>query len=76
MSETGPGVGGVIAGIFLLLCGICLLLVGGGCTIGWLWAILSAPSTGLSGLPLLLLSVATAWAGVALLRAAGRSFRG
>jgi hypothetical protein len=70
------GAGGAIAGIFLLVCGICLLLVGGGCTIAWLWAMLSAPATGLSGLPLLLLSAATAWAGIMLVRAAGRSFRG
>jgi len=32
MSE-GPGAAGVIAGIFLILFGICITLVGGGCTL-------------------------------------------
>ena len=32
MSE-GPGAGNVIAGIFLILFGLCISLVGGGCTL-------------------------------------------
>ena len=32
MSE-GPGAGNVIAGIFLILFGLCITLVGGGCTL-------------------------------------------
>jgi hypothetical protein len=32
MSE-GPGAAGVIVGIFLILFGICITLVGGGCTL-------------------------------------------
>jgi hypothetical protein len=32
MSE-GPGAAGVIVGIFLILFGICIALVGGGCTL-------------------------------------------
>jgi hypothetical protein len=32
MSEGSSG-GRIVAGIFILLCGLCLALVGGGCTI-------------------------------------------
>jgi hypothetical protein len=33
MSEQGPNVGLVLVGIFVILFGLCITLVGGGCTI-------------------------------------------
>ena len=33
--NRGPGGADIIAGIALFLCGLCLLLVGGGCTTLW-----------------------------------------
>lgn len=33
MSERGPNVGLVLVGIFVILFGLCITLVGGGCTI-------------------------------------------
>ena len=31
--NEGPNTAGIIAGIFLILCGLCLTLLGGGCTL-------------------------------------------
>lgn len=33
MSDEGPSAGGVIVGCFLLLMGLCLVFLGGGCTL-------------------------------------------
>jgi hypothetical protein len=74
MSGVGPGE--IIVGTFLFLFGLCMLLVGGGCTLMWLYALAQAPGMGLLSLAMLLVSGGTAWAGFATIRAAGRMFRG
>jgi hypothetical protein len=62
-------------GIFFLLFGICILLVGGGCTILWIMMLGSSASS-LSELGLLLLSVGAAAAGIFSIIFAFRLFRG
>ena len=66
--QPGPGAGGIIAGIFVILFGLCLALLGGGCTILF---IASVPGFGSSGgveaMPLLLLSVVVLAAGLGLI---------
>jgi hypothetical protein len=63
----GPGAGGIVAGIFLILFGLCLTLLGGGCTIMWVSAMSSAYSGGAGEFPLLLLSFVTLGAGISLI---------
>ena len=66
--QPGPGAGGIIAGIFVCLFGVCLLLLGGGCTILFL-----SESSGLGAggavqaMPLFLISLAVLAAGVGLI---------
>jgi hypothetical protein len=72
----GPTAGEVLVGIFLILCGLCLTLLGGGCTLFWLAAMIGG-GDGLRGnyelgIPLLLVSLAALAGGVALLWAAGK----
>jgi len=64
MSE-GPGAGNIIAGIFLILFGLCITLLGGGCT----FLVLSEfdQATFGTGLPLLAVSLVTLGGGVALI---------
>jgi hypothetical protein len=57
MSE-GPNPGAILVGIFLIMCGLCLTLLGGGCTIMWLANIQYLFSDG--GLSLFLLAVSLA----------------
>ena len=73
MSE-GPGADQILVGIFLILCGLCLVLVGGGCALFWLGAMF-AGDNGLRGnyelgIPLLLLSLAALGGGAVMLWAA------
>ena len=72
MSE-GPTAGQILIGIFLILFGLCITLVGGGCTVMWIMFIGSDHSA--EGALLFLVSLATLavglvtlWAGVKLLR--------
>lgn len=60
----GPGTAGIIAGIFLILCGLCLTLLGGGCTL-----LMFSESTMLQGggMPFLLLSLIILGGGVAMI---------
>ena len=37
-AEESPSAGDILIGIFFILCGLCLALLGGGCTIFWIWA--------------------------------------
>ena len=64
MSE-GPGTGNLIAGIFLILFGLCITLLGGGCTMLMLYEFDNMMTGG--GLPLMALSVVTLGGGLALL---------
>jgi hypothetical protein len=72
-ADKGPSAGDMLVGIFFILCGLCLALVGGGCTIFWLTAIFDG-SDGLTGIgiPLLLVSLAALAAGAVLLWAGGK----
>jgi hypothetical protein len=71
----GPDAGAVILGIFFLLFGICLLLVGGGCTILWV-TMLGGSSNNFGEFGLLLLSIVVAAAGIFSILFAIRLFRG
>ena len=73
MSE-GPGAGNVIAGIFLLLFGLCVTLVGGGCTILMLYELESMMTGG--GWPMMLISLVTLGGGLALLYVAFKLMTG
>ena len=62
----GPDAGDIIGGVILIFFGLCILLVGGGCTIMWLM-ILFSPGAGLraaDGWGVLLISMAAAGAGL------------
>lgn len=68
----GPGAGNIIAGIFLILFGLCLTLLGGGCTLVMISAMASLSTSSsasdmYSVLPMVLLSVVTLGAGIALI---------
>ena len=68
--DRGPGTGNIIAGVFLILFGLCLTLLGGGCTVLWIGALASTGGSGAgefySGAPLILLSFITLGAGISL----------
>jgi hypothetical protein len=75
-ADEGPSAGDILVGIFFILCGLCLALVGGGCTIFWLTAMFDG-GDGLAGnyelgIPLLLVSLAALAAGAVLLWAGGK----
>jgi hypothetical protein len=72
MSQRGPGAGKIIAGIFLILFGSCVTLVGGGCTILMFGVVFQGPGGGGIGLLLISLAVlagglASIWAGIRLM---------
>jgi preprotein translocase subunit SecY len=69
MSEGGgPSAGTILVAIFMLLAGLCITLLGGGCTLMWL-AELNSPYGGMGGIlnPLFLLSLATFAGGLGML---------
>jgi hypothetical protein len=63
--SNGNNAGNVIAGIFLLLFGLCVTLLGGGCTVLMLYEFESVVSGG--GAPLMLLALVTLGGGLALI---------
>ena len=67
MSEQGPGAAGIVAGIFLILAGLCLVLLGGGCSIFLVTLIGQSNGGDSSVIPLLLLSVLILGGGIALI---------
>jgi len=74
MSE-GPSAGAVLLAIFLILFGLCFTLLGGGCAIFWLWAMLQGGSSMngsggflMIGLVTLAVGVLLLWVSVKLLR--------
>ena len=71
----GPSGGQILVGIFLILCGLCVTLLGGGCTIMWFYLLATQGALGGGSGPLFLVSLVmlagglvTIWAGVKLLR--------
>jgi drug/metabolite transporter (DMT)-like permease len=67
-----PQTGRIVAGLFLCLLGICMVAVGGGCTIMWL---IFGTGGGLVGLLLLLLCIVAFVLGIVVLRQAMRMVR-
>jgi hypothetical protein len=72
-----PTAGRLLIAIFLILCGLCLFLVGGGCTLFWISAMFGWGDNGIAGnyelgIPLLLVSLAALGAGGIVLWAGGR----
>lgn len=63
--NEGPGAGNLIAGIFLILFGLCVTLLGGGCTVLLISEI--DMMTSASSLPLLAVSLVTLGGGVSLI---------
>jgi hypothetical protein len=61
--RDGPTGGQILVGIFLVLVGLCVTLLGGGCTAMWAFVIFSGSSLGGGG-GLLLVSLATLAGGV------------
>ncbi|HVQ08074.1 MAG TPA: hypothetical protein VMS43_06530 [Allosphingosinicella sp.] len=62
--SDGPSPGAILLGIFLIMCGLGVTLLGGGCTIMWLAEITSIFSGGGAGLFFFALSLATLIAGL------------
>ena len=77
--DRGPGAGNIIAGIFLILFGLCLTLLGGGCTVLWI-GMLASEGGGAGDLysaaPLMLISLVVLGAGVAMIWLAMKLMRG
>ena len=77
MSEQGPGAANIVAGIFLIISGLCLILLGGGCSIFLVMMIGESSSGGdTSIIPLLLLSILILGAGIALIWLGARLMSG
>jgi hypothetical protein len=77
MSE-GPSAGAVLLAIFLILFGLCFTLLGGGCAVFWIWAMLQGGSSMngsggflMIGLMTLAVGVLLLWVSVKLLRGNG-----
>jgi hypothetical protein len=64
--EEGPGTGAVLIGCFIIAFGLCMALVGGGCTVLLLNLMFSQPSGWSEGGLLILLSLAILAAGIGL----------
>jgi hypothetical protein len=77
-SDQGPSAGQVLAGVFLILFGVCITLAGGSCTVLWIVIVFGEGSSGggfsdggflfLLSLATLAAGLVTLWAGVKLLR--------
>ena len=67
--QKGPDAGGIVAGIFLVLFGLCVTLLGGACTTSILLSLpmISGGVGGYEWIPLFLISLVTLGAGIALI---------
>jgi hypothetical protein len=63
MSQDGPDAGTIITGVFLILFGLCLTLVGGGCTVLWI-ALMTSESVDQMSIMLLLISAVVLAGGI------------
>ena len=61
--KRGPDALDIISGLFSILCGLCLLLVGGGCTTLWIAQLLETRGDG-AGFVMLAVSIGIALAGI------------
>jgi hypothetical protein len=64
--RRGASAGNILAGVFLILLALCLILAGGGCSVMLLAVLVQAPGSGdlASMVPLLLLSLGVLAGGV------------
>jgi len=65
--QKGANVGDILIGTFVIIFGLCITLVGGGCTMMWLAVLIPGSSSsgeGLYGIVLLLVSIAVAALGL------------
>ena len=79
MNDRPPGANtaGIVAGIFLIIAGLCLVLLGGGCSVVLVMLIGESSSGGDSSvIPLLLLSVLVLGGGIALIWLGARLMSG
>jgi len=66
--RKGPDAGGIVAGIFLILFGLCITLLGGACTLMFLGSFSSVTGPDFAGMtPLFLISLVTLGAGLSLI---------
>jgi hypothetical protein len=65
--NKGPGPGGIVAGIFLVLVGLCITLLGGGCTLMFVGSYSGMGGGYGEATPFFLLSLVTLGAGLALI---------
>ena len=69
-----PTVGAVLAGVFLILVSLCLILAGGGCTIFLGYYMVNQPSTDM--LPMLVVSLAVLAGGLGMFWSGARMISG
>jgi len=68
-NRDSPDAAGIIAGIFLILFGLCLTLLGGGCSAMFFFSAggVGSPSEMWTMMPLVLIALITLGAGIALI---------
>ena len=77
MSEAqGPSAGAILLAIFLILFGLCFALLGGGCAIFWIWAMLQSGSSMSGSDGFLMVGLVTFAVGVLLLWVSVKLLRG
>lgn len=74
--SDGPNPGAILLGIFLIMCGLGITLLGGGCTIMWLGQLGTLSGDGGLGLLLLAASLAALVTGLSAIWLGIRMFRG
>ena len=77
MSESGPSGGTILAALFMIVAGLCLALLGGGCTFVLLSEYSVMPTGGgTQMLPLLLISLVVLAGGLGMIWVAVKLLRG
>jgi hypothetical protein len=77
MSEgQGPSAGAVLLAIFLILFGLCFTLLGGGCAIFWIWAMIQSGSSMYGSGGFLMVGLVTLAVGILLLWVSVKLLRG
>ena len=74
-AEAGPSAGAILIGFFLILCGLCLIFVGGGCAAFFILEMLASHHDPESA-GYVMIALLTFGAGLLLLRVSIRMLRG
>ena len=74
--NEGPSAGAILLAIFLILFGLCFTLLGGGCTLFWIWAMFQGPGTTIGAGPFVILALMTLGVGLLLLWVSVKLLRG